>query len=149
MKNLNELPLTNVDCQFLDAVGIETPATIHGDFKCALCGAVFREDVYFLILPDGRAICEDHAGPRPVPGSDRLAIKHSDRVFLYEARIFLHICGWRRLLLEGESTARIGRGQGEFRNLGWLCSTASSLCLPSRPEIAENSNCEERERPVE
>jgi hypothetical protein len=58
-----ELILTNQDAQMLEDMGVETPAKVPGDMKCARCGVPFRDDIWFLILPDGRTVCEGICTP--------------------------------------------------------------------------------------
>jgi hypothetical protein len=55
----NELALTNRDAQMLETMGIEAPAKVPGDFRCARCGVPFRDDIWFLILPSGETVCEE------------------------------------------------------------------------------------------
>ena len=55
---LSELALTNQDAALLESMGVEAPAKVPGDFKCARCGVPFRDGIYFLILRDGRTVCE-------------------------------------------------------------------------------------------
>jgi hypothetical protein len=58
-----ELVLTNQDAALLESMGIEAPAKVLGDMKCARCGVPFRDDIWFLILPDGRTVCEGSCTP--------------------------------------------------------------------------------------
>ena len=56
---LSALALTNQDGALLEEMGIEAPAKVLGDMKCARCRVPFRNDIYFLILRDGRTVCEE------------------------------------------------------------------------------------------
>jgi hypothetical protein len=58
-----ELVLTNQDAQLLESMGVEAPAKVPGDFRCAHCGVSFRDDIWFLILRDGRTVCEGDCTP--------------------------------------------------------------------------------------
>jgi hypothetical protein len=49
--------LTHQDAQLLERMGIEAPAKVPGDMKCAQCHVPFRAGIDFLILPDGRMVC--------------------------------------------------------------------------------------------
>jgi len=60
---LSELALTNQDAALLESMGVEAPAKAPGDFKCARCGVPFRDGIYFLILRDGRTVCEGGCTP--------------------------------------------------------------------------------------
>jgi hypothetical protein len=53
-----ELILTNQDAQILEDMGVEAPAKVPGNMRCARCGVPFRDDIWFLILRDGRTVCE-------------------------------------------------------------------------------------------
>ena len=59
----NELVLTNQDAALLESMGVEAPAKVPGDMKCARCGVPFRDDIWFLILRDGRTVCEGGCTP--------------------------------------------------------------------------------------
>jgi hypothetical protein len=59
-----ELVLTNQDVALLETMGIEAPARVPGDFRCARCGVPFRDDIWFLILRDGSTVCETPCGPQ-------------------------------------------------------------------------------------
>lgn len=58
-----ELILTNQDAQMLEDMGIEAPAKVPGDMKCARCGISFRDAIWFLILPSGETVCETNCSP--------------------------------------------------------------------------------------
>jgi hypothetical protein len=58
-----ELVLTNQDAQMLETMGIEAPAKVPGGMKCTRCGVPFRDGIYFLILRDGRTVCEGGCTP--------------------------------------------------------------------------------------
>jgi hypothetical protein len=58
-----ELILTNQDAALLESMGVEAPAKVTGDMKCARCGVPFRDDIWFLILPNGRTVCERGCTP--------------------------------------------------------------------------------------
>lgn len=58
-----ELVLTNQDAALLEAMGVEAPAKVPGDMKCARCGVPFRADIWFLILRDGTTVCEGGCTP--------------------------------------------------------------------------------------
>jgi hypothetical protein len=60
---LSELALTNQDAALLESMGVETPAKVPGGMKCARCGVPFRDGIYFLILRDGRTVCEGGCTP--------------------------------------------------------------------------------------
>jgi hypothetical protein len=60
---LSELALTNQDAALLESMGVETPAKVPGGMKCARCGVPFRDGIYFLILRDGRTVCEGSCTP--------------------------------------------------------------------------------------
>jgi hypothetical protein len=55
----DELVLTNQDATLLEEMGIAAPAKVPGDFRCARCGVPFHDDIWFLILRDGRTVCEN------------------------------------------------------------------------------------------
>ncbi len=59
----NELALTNRDAQMFEMMGIEAPAKVPGNMKCARCGVPFRDDIWFLILPSGETVCEEPCTP--------------------------------------------------------------------------------------
>jgi hypothetical protein len=61
-----ELVLTNQDAALLESMGVEAPAKVPGDMKCARCGISFREDIWFLILRDGSTVCEGVCSPELV-----------------------------------------------------------------------------------
>lgn len=54
---------THRDFELLESMGIESPAKVPGETKCALCGVVFREGVDFLILPGGSTVCATDCDP--------------------------------------------------------------------------------------
>jgi hypothetical protein len=59
----NELVLTNQDAALLESMGVEAPQRVPGEMKCARCGVPFRDDIWFLILRDGRTVCEGGCTP--------------------------------------------------------------------------------------
>jgi hypothetical protein len=59
----NELVLTNQDAALLESMGVEAPPKVPGELKCARCGVPFRDGIYFLILRDGRTVCETPCTP--------------------------------------------------------------------------------------
>ncbi len=61
---LSELALTNQDAALLESMGVEAPAKVPGDFRCARCGVQFRDGVWFLILRDGTTVCKTDCTPR-------------------------------------------------------------------------------------
>lgn len=58
-----ELILTNQDAQMLEDMGVKAPARVPGEMTCARCGVPFRDDIWFLILRDGRTVCEGECMP--------------------------------------------------------------------------------------
>ena len=58
-----ELVLTNQDAALLEDCGIEAPARVPGNMRCARCGVAFRDDIWFLILEDGTTVCEGGCTP--------------------------------------------------------------------------------------
>jgi hypothetical protein len=59
----NELVLTNQDAQMLEDCGIEGPQRMDEYFRCVSCGCVMRENVTFLIMPNGDIHCDGPCGP--------------------------------------------------------------------------------------
>jgi len=58
-----EPQLTHQDAALLESMGVEAPAKVPGDFRCARCRVPFRDGIYFLILRDGRTVCEGGCMP--------------------------------------------------------------------------------------
>ena len=58
-----EPELTHRDAALLASMGVVVPDTVPGDFKCAQCDVLFRTGIDFLILPDGRMVCETDCTP--------------------------------------------------------------------------------------
>jgi hypothetical protein len=56
--------LTHQDAHLLERMGIEAPAKVPGDLKCANCHVEFRTGIDFLILPDGKMICGTECAAR-------------------------------------------------------------------------------------
>ena len=68
----NELALTNQRAALLESMGVEAPVKVPGNMKCARCGVPFRDGIYFLILRDGRTVCERGCTPGLVRGGSHL-----------------------------------------------------------------------------
>jgi len=50
--------LTHQDAALLASMGVAVPEIMLGDLRCAQCRVAFRTGIEFLILPDGRMVCE-------------------------------------------------------------------------------------------
>jgi len=50
--------LTHQDAALLASMGVAIPEKMPGDLRCAQCHVLFRAGIDFLILPDGRMVCE-------------------------------------------------------------------------------------------
>ncbi len=57
-----EPELTHKDAALLGSMGIVVPEKMPGDLTCARCHVPFRVGIDFLILSDGRMVCEDCIG---------------------------------------------------------------------------------------
>jgi len=50
--------LTHQDAALLASMGVAVPEKMPGDLRCAQCHVPFRAGIHFLILSDGRMVCE-------------------------------------------------------------------------------------------
>ncbi len=50
--------LTHQDAALLASMGVAVPGKMPGDLRCAQCHVPFRAGIHFLILSDGRMVCE-------------------------------------------------------------------------------------------
>jgi hypothetical protein len=54
-----EPQLTHQDAALLESMGVEAPAKVPGDMKCAYCKVPFRDGIDFYILRDGNIVCDE------------------------------------------------------------------------------------------
>jgi hypothetical protein len=59
-----EPELTHQDAALLSSMGVAVPEKMPGDLRCAQCRVLFRVSIDFLILPDGRMVCETDCTPK-------------------------------------------------------------------------------------